>query len=85
MAFLTLPPPNPERPAPDGCGVSVGLLTRRKDKKDMDHKQRKALGRRRAIAKARNVRKRNRPKTGAFLGLSPFRGLRGRTYRLWDL
>lgn len=51
----------------------------------MDHKQRKALERRRAIAKARNVRKRNRPKTGAFLGLSPFRGLRGRTYRLWDL
>lgn len=48
----------------------------------MTHKQRKALARRKAIAKARNIRQNNMPKGSSFGNIfAP----RRHTYRFWDL
>ena len=48
----------------------------------MTHKQRKALARRKAIAKARNIRQNNKPK-GVSLGniFTP----RRHAYRFWEM
>ena len=51
----------------------------------MERKQRKALARRKAIVKARNIRNNNWPKARRFTGFTPFVRPRGTVYRLWDI
>ena len=46
------------------------------------HKHRKALERRKAIEKARNVRQRNMPRTG---GIGRLFQPKGHVYRLYDI